>query len=108
MLCLKDSLFFVSCDADQSCQASHPVWDVDVGPGVQQVLDDLGVALLGGDRQCRVPIFVSHVDVGVPLQQLLHHLGIAALHRHDQSRHGVLHRDVRVTTLSASDWITVL
>lgn len=71
---------------------SHPVWDVDVGPSVQQVLDDLGVALLGGDHQRSVSVFVSHVDVWVPLQQLLHHLRVPALHRHDQSRHRVLHR----------------
>lgn len=71
---------------------SHSVWDVDVGPSVQQVLDDFGVALLGGDHQSRVSVFVCHVDVWVPLQQLLHHHCVSSLYRHNQSCHRVLHR----------------
>lgn len=70
----------------------HPVWDVDVGAGVQQVLHDLDVSLLGSDGQRRVAVLVRHVDVRVPLQQLLHNLRVTPFHCHDQGCHGVLRR----------------
>lgn len=70
--------------------ASHPVEVVDVSAGVQQVLNDLRVALLGGDGERRVAVLIGQVDVGIPLQQLFDDVRVAAFHRHDQSRPGVL------------------
>lgn len=69
---------------------SHPVWDVDVGPCVQKVLDNLCVSLLGCNRQGRVSVLVRHVDIWVPLQQLFDNFCEASFHSHDQSGHWIL------------------
>lgn len=65
----------------------YPVRDVDVCPRVQQVLDNLSVALYSSDHQRSVSVFISHIHVGVSLKQLLHHLSETTSHGHYERSH---------------------
>lgn len=75
--------------------AAYPVGHVHVGPGVEQVLHDLRVPLLGRDHQGGVPVLVRQIHVGAPLQDLLHRLRVAPFHRHDERGHRVLNTEGR-------------
>lgn len=91
----KSELYFISIVFHIShcccyCQTSHPVWNIDVGSGVKQVLHNFCVSLLGSDGKGCVVVFVCLVNVWVPLQQLFDDPCVAAFHGYNQSRHWVL------------------